>query len=389
MSWEQAPGPARARRWLLPAGMVVVVIVVVAGVLTGRDRSPGTLAVGPTDVPDISAPASMAPVDPADFERDRLAPLKVTRDIEGTGPLLPDAPDLTVIVSDDLGLQIVDVATGDVRRLEIIVSAPAALSETLFIVGDSVIVGANGDVVRVINGMRRPLRIADEHRAIRTLGNGSVWVFDDFSSVASGTASRVRFDGTVADQVQLPAVARPVVGTADGLVVGAPGIVAFIASDGSRRAIAAGDPIASDGERVAWLDCPPSLVCSVVIGTLDDPDQVRLPLAASDLPAGFFGLPAGAFSPDGRWLALPLYRDRGSDGVERARISIVDTVTGTEVRRLTGSSVNPFNSPLAWSPDSRWLLLGSASGLSAWDTRTRTVTELDIDLLPPRALAVR
>jgi hypothetical protein len=48
-----------------------------------------------------------------------------------------------------------------------------------------------------------------------------------------------------------------------------------------------------------------------VLGTIADSDQVRAQLADEQIPAGYYGLPTGAFSPDGQWLAFPLYRIDG------------------------------------------------------------------------------
>jgi hypothetical protein len=387
MSWEQPPSGRRARR-VLPVAVAVVgaAAVIAAGWSTAsRPWSTGTLVVGPTP----PAGQVSAAVDAGDFAPERLPPVAVTTEQPGDGALVDGAPDLTVVAADDTGLQLLDVRTGDLERVEVRRPNRASLSETLFMIGGSLIVDADNDVVAIPETGRRPSRIAANHRAIRTIDDDAIWVFDNFTPYVSGTASRVTFDGQVEAQVQLPAVAEPLVGTGDGLVVGAPGAITFVSGDGDRRLIARGMTVATDGRRLAWLRCEDDLSCGVTIGTIDDPEQIRTALDPAVLPAGFFGLPIGTFSPDGRWLAMPLYRSRGRRGVEGVTVSVIDTRTGTASEQLTGSSLTPFDTPLAWSPDSRWLVFVSGADVRLWDATTGREITLDVDLRGVRALAVR
>lgn len=390
MTWEEPPPRVLRRPWLLAAGVGVAVLAALTVlVLVARDEPPSVLTVGPTRQPDDPGLASA--VDPRDFVPERLPPLEVATERAGDGALLPDPPqDLTIIAADDTGLQIVDADTGDQRRVQVVRGGPASLTETLFVVGDSVIFDADADVVRIREGDVRPLRVADSHRAIRTIDDRSVWVFDNFSPFVEGVASRVSFDdGAVRHQVRLPSVAQPLVGTADGLVVGAPGAISYVSADGDRRLVARGMAVATDGDRLAWLQCADDMSCAVILGTLDDPDQVRTTLDPAVLPAGFFGLPTGTFSPDGRWLALPLYQSRGRRGVGQVTVTVLDARTGAPVFGADGSSLTPFNTPLAWSPDSQWLVFMSDAELRAWRPGADRSTVVEADLRAVRALAVR
>lgn len=382
--WERPP-QSGGRRWWIAAAAVVVAVVGVALLALPQDR-PAGLSVGPTAAP-AEAPLT-DPVDPRDFAPERLRPIETTTEQPGTGPLLPGAPvDLTIVAADNSGLYLLDTDSGDLRRIAVLRPAPATLSETLFVVGDNIVVDADTDVVLLSRTSVRPTRIADGHRAVPTVDDRSVWVYDSIAPFVAGTASRIGLDGTVHTQVQLPAIAEPLVGTADGLVVGTPGAMTLVATDGRRRLIARGMAVATDGRRIAWLQCADDLSCAVNVGTVDDPDQVRTALDPTVLPAGFFGLPTGVFSPDGRWLALPLYES--SRGIDDVTVSVIDTTTGIEAHRAQGSARTPFNTPLAWSPDSRWLFFVSDSDLVAWRAGEARTTTIDVDLRGIEALTVR
>jgi hypothetical protein len=383
MSWEQPPPRQRSRR-VLPVAIAGAAAVVAVTWFAMSRPSTGMLPVGPTPAPGQFA----EPVDSAAFDVEQLPPVAVTTEQPGDGPLLDEARDLTVVAADDTGLQLLDIGTGDLERIEIRRPGRASLSETLFTIDGTLIVDADSDVVAVPGTGRRPARVAAGHRAIRTLDDDAVWVFDNFTPYVSGTASRVTLDGRVEARVELPAVAEPLVGTGDGLIVGAPGAITYVSSDGDRRLIARGMTVATDGTRLAWLQCEDDLSCVVTIGTVDDPQLVRTALDPAVLPAGFFGLPIGTFSPDGRWLAMPLYRSRGRRGVEGVTVSVINTRTGTEREELEGSSLTPFDTPLAWSPDSRWLVFVSGADVRLWDATTGRAATLDTELRGVRALAV-
>lgn len=244
-------------------------------------------------------------------------------------------------------------------------------------------------VARIVDGEPRPVILAREHRSITTADAGSVWVFDGVNGPAGGVATRLGFDGTVLDEIELATLTRPVAGTDDGLLVSSPGAVSWITSDGSRREIATGQAVASDGTRLAHLQCTGDRACSVVAGTIDDPDQVRAQLGPNDVPAGLFDVPQGRFSPDGRWLALPIFPARQGLADTTTGVVVFDMTLGAEALRIDGSALTQPTTPLAWSPDSRWLVISTGTGLRAWSTEDFSVTDLPVRLSPTYALAVR
>lgn len=387
MSGWEPPHPRQRSRALPLVVAVAAVAAIAASVVLRSGTEPSRLTVGPTAAP--AADATTDVVDPGDLTSERLPPVETTKVEAGSGPLLPGAPDLTIVAADDTGLQLLDTDTGDLRRIAIRRPAMASLTETLFTVGGAIVVDADVDVVALPRDTVRPTRLAAHHRAVPTVDDDSVWVFDAPTPYVSGTASRIGLDGTVHDQIRVPAIAEPLVGTAAGLLVTAPGAVTLVSGDGQRRPVAPGVAVASDGRRLAWLQCTNDLSCTVNIGTVDDPDQVRTTLGSDVLPAGVFDLPTGTFSPDGSLLALPLYASRTSRGVEDVTISIIDTATGIEVRRLAGSTSTPFDAPSAWSPDSAWLVFVSGSDIRAWSAADGRTVAITADLRPVRALTVR
>lgn len=374
---------------MLPAIIAVVVLALGAATLESRTADRGMLRVGPTSDP--QRPSDDAATGPATLPTTRLDPMEVTSEVTGRGGLLPDAADLTLVAGrrDHLGL--VNLATGDIRHVRLPRSAqsPPGL-DAMFTRGSDLIVNHHGAVLRIAGGGDRPVLIAEGQRAVPTYGDDdALWLNDGLSSAVASTAMRVAPDGTVLERVELPAIARPVAGTADGLVVSAPGGISVINADGASEITPAGELVATDGERIAWIDCESGVRCLVMLGTVDDPDQTRIPLDPEDVPAGYFGLPTGAYSPDGRWLAFPLYRVNASGTLERPRITVVDTATGAEVFGVQGPYIQAYSAlPLAWSPNSRWLFVASRDGMTTWDAGTQESATLDVDIEPPRGLAV-
>lgn len=395
-NWERSPPRSGTRWWAVVA--VIAGTVIALGIVPALRGSPSaTLSVGPTGAP--IGPAIPDSVDPDNFDGARLRPVETSTQRSGSGPLLPGAPDLTIVAADGTSLRLLDTDTGDLRRVVVRRPGRASLSGTLFVVGGGIVVDADNDVVFVPLSSALPTRVAASHRAVPTTDDSSVWVFDNSTPYTAGTASRVALDGTVLDTIVVPAVAQPISGTADGLLVSTPGAVTLISDDGQPRRVAQGTAVATDGQRLASLQCGEDLSCAVTIGTIDEPAHVRTQLGPSVLPAGYFGLPTGSrrqarmtarFSPDGRWLALPLHESRGGRGLDNTTtVAIIDTATGRETQRLEGSSLSPFDSPLAWSPDGVWLIFVSGRDVHAWRAADGRTVTIDADLAAVRALAVR
>lgn len=137
---------------------------------------------------------------------------------------------------------------------------------------------------------------------------------------------------------------------------------------GSAYRVTSGTVLAVGPTRWLIEYCNNGSRCLAVV--VDRTTGVRHQLNGQIDPAG---QPAGVISPDGKQAAVFL-------GSSRKRIATVDLATG--VRHSLPIRVNPvaFNpgwGTMAWSPDSRWLLVVAANGhLEAVDARTDHVTDL-------------
>lgn len=341
-----------------------MVLLVVGAIIGLGRREVGSQPATPTDRTTASArglgPAARpAPVDPAVFSQRPLTVVD-TMETRGGGPVLPETTDRTLLVLEPVGMRLVDLRTGSHRLLRTVDTGLGSPSGDVIVTDRGVLVGVGGDVVRLEVGSR-PVRLATDHRLVSAGGDRSTWLHTTDDSATGGTATLLRHDGMVLARLVVPQGTRPIAGTARRLVVGGPGTVAVLGIDGSRRVIANGDPLASDGRRVAWVDCADDRACAVVLGTVDDADRVRTTLTPTDRLA--IGPPAGAFSPDGRWLAVPLPR-QGS-GEAAWSIAVLDTTTGIEALRLRGHA-DTMQIPMAWSPDARWLVADLLEGMVAW-----------------------
>lgn len=393
MTWEQLPRRSSSRRWAaVTAAIAAIVLVVIA--VTGREglgaRSAETIPVGTNLPAPRESAASVPPVDPTNFEPRPLRPVEVwTRPRVGTA-LLPDAPELAIVATDHLGVWIADVPTGHVERLRLPQGGIPATAGGLWLSAHDIVFDTTSTVLRLSDGERGLETFATGHRLIATVDSEAVWVFDERGRRSGGTASRVSLDGDVLQQVSIPAVATPLVGTSSHLLVDASGAISRIADDGTRSLIARGEAVASNGAQLAWLQCGGDLSCAVVLGTVDAPDGVRVALEPGRRPlAGLSGRPVAEFSPDGRWLALPLFDASATGDQAMITVALIDVATGVEIHRAAGARANPFESPLAWSPDSRWLIFASDSGIDAWRAGSRETTTLDLGFSVARDLAVR
>ena len=365
------------------------VLLAAAGfLLLFRSNDTGQLTIGPSPGPVDGATA--APTGSERLTLRSLAPLAVASEVPGAGPLFSGAPDLTLVVGQRERLAFVDMRTGDVRhvRLPRSMSPPPGIG-AMFTVGSNVIVNHHDTVLRLSSARDRPVQVTEDRRAIPTYDDASMWVSDELTSAVASTAARVALDGTILERVRLPAVSRPVAGNADGLIVSSPGGPSVVDGNGADEIAPSGELIASNGRQVARLDCDAAVQCLIVVGTLDDPDQARTQLTEDSIPAGYFGLPSGAFSPDGRWVAVPLYRIDPTGALDRPVITVLEATTGAEAFRVEGPLTQAFSTlPLAWSPDSEWLFVASRDGITGWNATTGVAHPLTLDMEPPRALAV-
>jgi hypothetical protein len=378
MEWEQAHGPVRIR---LVLGVVAIVVAAVVLLLIIRPAPGGTLTVAPTVRPQPTVAATPAQVSPRD-----LPSAEAVAASAGSGSLLPDGADFTIIAADGAGWRVIDIATGDITRWHLSRAGERVPSRVMFVSGDDLVVNLGlgpSDILRIAPD-GRTTRIARQRQAIPTLDDAAVWVHDGLSDDFGGFLSLVDPDGTVREHITLPSLTRPAVGTADGLFVTTEMGTALVSNAGTRWISDTGTIAAADATRVAHATCDATPACEIVLGTIQDADGHRVTLPPGDIPGGSLGPGLGAFSGDGHWLALPVFT-RGAGSY----VSIIDALSGLEVGGLPGSA-QPFTSALAWSPDGRWLLVASDEGIAAWRGYDGRVVAIDVPSEQAiQALAVR
>lgn len=392
--WEAPAAGRRRRLWVVvgAAAIAVLVAVVVAALRDASGPANSELAVGerasepvPTEAAVPDRPSNAEPQAPV------LVPREPTR---RGGRTSTDRPPLTLFVADAFSrVQMIDVVTGDTATVQVLPQPSRTRPRALWTLGDSLILDTVGNVLRLTDATARPALVAQDHRSVPTAGATSLWIYDgvDFvgqDAATGGTVSRVAVDGTVLDRVAVPALAQPIAATQDGIVLRTPGTVLLVGTDGRTRRTVPGWGLASDGDRLARLACS-NRACDVVIGSFDEPEQARTPLAPADVPADLSEAPRSRFSPDGRWLALTVHRTRRTGLTDSSRVSVIDVATGEEVLRVGGSPLTEPHTPFAWSADGRWLVLSTGSGLQVWDAGRGEVADLDLRVPPTYALAVR
>lgn len=385
MTWEQPPQRAAwVRRWRWPIVAAVVAVAVVAvGVLTRGERygragpaDAGELAVtrdGGTDADTGASTPARAP----DMAPTPLEALDVASAAPGRAPLLPDASGMSVVVADDSRVDVIDLATGDTRKLVRRTSSASPMDVwSMSTVGNTVVTTDGPDTVRITADGRRT-RLARGHWMLPTFSDDSVWVARS-GAVASRDLWQLGLDGSVIGHVRVPPVAQALVGLPTGVIATAPGGLHLLTAEGSRQLVTGGQLAAvGAGGDLAWFSCGADFRCELVLGTLDDPDQHRLALARDQVPSNWYALGFGRYSPDRRWLALPMSTFDGGAPVDTA-VTLIDVAAGTEVARLDQTERRAYETTgLAWTPDSRWLLSSLNEGLVAWDARSNDVKTID------------
>ena len=119
------------------------------------------------------------------------------------------------------------------------------------------------------------------------------------------------------------------------------------------------------------------------------PEQFALPtggqLATTDVPIPSPYGAAGAFSPNGAYYALSVkmfFGDSPETAVQDVRLVIYDVETRAALHELTISGMNGYSNCVAWSKDSRYVVVtydsGSANAGSAFDLKTNTLINFGV-----------
>ncbi|MFV0257514.1 MAG: hypothetical protein ACK5PP_03570 [Acidimicrobiales bacterium] len=145
---------------------------------------------------------------------------------------------------------------------------------------------------------------------------------------------------------------------ADELLVGRGDRTWLLGRDGSARPVAVGQILSFDGRWLVSHDCTGPAVCTIAVGTPDEPDQRTIPLPEPvvRLDVEAWG-PAVAVSPDGNRLATAV-----DNGVLSLPL-LVELDTGTYV--LLGDGMNP-GTPVVWAPDGSAIAYTYSDDVMVW-----------------------
>lgn len=277
------------------------------------------------------------------------------------GALLPEPTGTVLVAAGGRNVTVVDVDSGVVRTIR------TDRSDDPY-TGDIYGLAASGAGVLAVGpegGFTVPLRAGDvpvtlPHAEVSAvLGSdrpGHFWLV-----IYNGNGTELREVGSNGEETgrivdDLPPFAEPVVVADRGLVVPLLGsLTLYDPDDGTARALGHGSAIAAHGDVLARLACE-ALRCRL---HLDDLAGGAGGVVADPPGATFQPYPFGAFSPDGRWLAVSVGETSALAGV--GRLALVEVAT----RRVALADEAPlYGAPpsVAFSADSRWVFLVSGSG---------------------------
>ncbi len=148
-------------------------------------------------------------------------------------------------------------------------------------------------------------------------------------------------------------------GWLDRPLVSKAGAVWLLNDDGTAELVSEGVVAGYDGRNLAMVRCGRPDDCRIAVGPPDEPDRrsVPVPEQLADRPIESWALGASV-SADGTRLAV----------IDRRGVALprwIDLDTGVAAAR--SESVNE-DSPVAWSPDGRWLAYAFGDDIIAWDT---------------------
>lgn len=341
------------------AGSVVAVVVaaaVLAMGLLGRDPSgdaappaadatpPTTVAVAPPSTsrkpPPSSLPRSTSPAAGAP------PPIEVVDTVEGA-PFLGRATGLVLLYGSPTALQVLDLDTGEVRKLAEAGHVPLAVVAEQLVVSltDS---GAWGVLPWRLDGaMADPVPLAVGGEVIAARADGLVW-----SGEHMGVQTRWRLlelgTNRVLEMFEVPSgpssYVNPRSWSTGPEVIDAPDGGVYIRDGSSFRRVAEGMLLAVAPDSVLLRRCGPDLRCGPVWVDRRTWRDIDAPV-----PPGHFD--EAAVSPGARWVRTSSYNEDSS--------SVFDRRTGASTTTGAGSAFGPWS----FSPDDRYLavLHGDAS----------------------------
>lgn len=383
MSWERGEAPERNRRGRLPivAGACLLAIVAV-GLLVGQSSTP----------PPDDLPVEEATPQPSQGRQVELVEPLTQGDVQRRqlGPLLPVATGLTLSVVTWGGrMGQVDLDTGEQVQAQLFDGEGGPLQLVPTGDGDVVVLRSrwvdgvpHGTAHFVTEPGAETFPLGAALSGFRSAIPGRVWLSNTdpyYGGPAGATVLREVGAGVgVPAEVTLPAGVWVRGAVTGGLLVEAGSeLLVWDPDTGTGRSLGGGRLLALNGDRIARWVCDTALTCRLEVGTVDDPDAMRLhPSEAEGLAGAVASRFTGAsLSPDGTALA---YLEPGITGP-----TVLD-LASRETRRPEGSalsgSLSGFGgSTLAWSGS--WLFSGTDDGgVQAWDVDTGLVVPIDLGL---------
>lgn len=369
------------RRWLQ---VLVVLAVVAGGVVANRsnarpseeqaaleqDRAGEGPLLGPTSLP------------------------QSLRTVARLGPLLPEPTATTLVLAAGTQVAVLDVDSGTLRNVHLAdlrVEAGFPWGSPVVAVGDAFVVRSRPPLAKVIPRTDgQPVADLDAGSGgglYPSTTDGAFWVEE---LRGEGRLEEVDRADVVRRTVALPDGGESVVWDGAGFVQTVDGVArAYPADGGAPTDLVEGLAVAADAATVAALRCPGGDWSACDLWLTDRVSGASRPVSrpadVSSFRAGFGADLVPELSPDGRWLVLQATSavrpaDAESDGAgPGAGAAVVDVAAGSVVAVDAGSGEGV---PAAtFSPDSRWLFLGSSVGtVSAELDAVRLVDRARFDL---------
>lgn len=304
-----------------------------------------------------AALASGCSPEPAEVEAARPSQVH-TLDTATSKPVAPvDAPTGTLYLVSlrATTLLVVDVASGRVRPAPTPIAGgdpPYQLARS----GDRLVMYGGNRTYSVSLDMRfSRLDLGESWYFVPSATEGRVWlmVLDSASPVRDLAAVReVAVDGgiTLAPEARPPSRGPSILAAVDaGLLYQERERLALWDPRSDRVLLRLPGPFVADthANLVAWCDAGCARFHITDAGTGED-----MPVAPGE-DFHFEETYNGAFSPNGRVLALPVQTSIGETGV-----ALVD-VESARARLIPGAVLDPSYQAMAWSPDGKWLFLAA------------------------------
>ena len=374
--------------WLL---LVLVVVVLVGGTVVGLHvvLPPAVTTPAPATSPAGQASALATPTPaPTPARPQPGAPVVINA---GGGPLLPGIGSGQVYAQSATGVFRIELATGRITR-----TATPDLQEHASFLAESgwVLVKSRWSSTGVLVRDGQPAaplpRQFDDEGFLHAGPGGRLWMEPEPGTdpTASTTLQLANPDGRLSGRsITAPRSAAPYAIFPDGyggVLMTNRGGVYRLEPGGPRQAahirlVSRGDLIAAGGRRLLVWDCDPRARCEMVLvdqrtghRTLRQA-TARTLLAESGIGIDRNDYGDASLSPDGTHLAVT-----ANDSAGTFRTHVIDLRSGNDAVLPGEGPDSNVNRQLTWSPNSRWLLALTDHQIRAYDTSTRTTTDVPL-----------